>query len=312
MAPTTTAPTTTSSDDNWSPEAIAAVVKVWELTEKEQTDFLSLRDQLLKEDDTNEDGADHNAAANNSVKSHSKNRPSEVVRFLRARPGKVDAAASMFRAMIAWRIENNVDSILLDYQPAQKMLDYYPGAILQGLDKEGDPVYVGRIGVTDGAGILKQYGREEMIRHAIWMRELVSTGEWIATYEQEQAHPVRRITLIEDLEGLSIMSMMKNRALLSVYGEIMRLDQDNYPETAKKLIIIRAPTLFRMVWAIFKHFFDAGVVQKMVFCGSSDYEKVLEKYVDLSIMPDAVVAQGQGKATEGMPSKFEGGPLPKE
>jgi hypothetical protein len=199
-----------------------------------------------------------------------------------------------------------------DYQPDQKMLDYYPGAIMQGLDKEGDPVYVGRIGVTDGAGILKQYGRDEMIRHAIWMRELVSTGEWIATYEQEQARPVRRMTLIEDLEGLSIMSMMNNRALLSVYGEIMRLDQDNYPETAKKLIIIRAPTLFRMVWAIFKHFFDAGVVQKMVFCGSSDYEKVLEKYVDLSIMPDAVVAQGQGKATEGMPSKFEGGRLPKD
>jgi hypothetical protein len=236
-----------------------------------------------------------------------------VVRFLRARPGKVDAAESMFRAMIAWRIENQVDSILQgDYQPDQKMLDYYPGAIMQGLDKEGDPVYVGRIGVTDGAGILKQYGRDEMIRHAIWMRELVSTGEWIATYEQEQARPVRRMTLIEDLEGLSIMSMMNNRALLSVYGEIMRLDQDNYPETAKKLIIIRAPTLFRMVWAIFKHFFDAGVVQKMVFCGSSDYEKVLEKYVDLSIMPDAVVAQGQGKATEGMPSKFEGGRLPKD
>jgi hypothetical protein len=305
MAETTTAvPATDVSDDQWSPDDISAVVKLWDLTEKEQTDLLTLRDQLLLKDDTAENGA--------VVRSHPKNRPSEVVRFLRARPGKVDAAASMFRAMIAWRIENKVDTILQDYQPDQKMLDYYPGAILQGLDKEGDPLYVGRIGVTDGAGILKQYGKEEMIRHAIWVRELVSTGEWIATYEQEQARHVRRITLIEDLEGLSIMSMMSNRPLLSVYGEIMRLDQDNYPETAKKLIIIRAPTLFRMVWAIFKHFFDAGVVQKMVFCGSSDYKKVLEEYVDLSILPDAVVAQGQGKATEGMPSKFEGGPLPKE
>jgi hypothetical protein len=303
MAETTTITATDASDDHWSPEATAAVVKLWELTEIEQTDLLTLRDQLLKDD----------TAENSLVKSHPKNRPSEVVRFLRARPGKVDAAASMFRAMIAWRIENKVDSILQDYQPDQKMLDYYPGAILQGLDKDGgDPVYVGRLGVTDGAGILRQYGKEEMIRHAIWMRELVSTGEWIAKYEQEQGRPVRRITLIEDLEGLSIMSMMSNRPLLSVYGEIMRLDQDNYPETAKKLIIIRAPTLFRMVWAIFKHFFDAGVVQKMVFCGASNYEKVLEEYVDLSILPAAVVPQGQGKAIEGMPSKFEGGPLPKE
>jgi hypothetical protein len=36
----------------------------------------------------------------------------------------------------------------------------------------------------------------------------------------------------EDLEGLSII-LMNNRALLSVYGEIMRVDQDNCrrPET---------------------------------------------------------------------------------
>jgi hypothetical protein len=75
------------------------------------------------------------------------------------------------------------------------------------------------------------------------------------------------------------MSMMNNRALLSVNGESMILDQDSYRETAKKLLIIRAPTIFRMVWAIFKHFFDAGVVQKMVFCGTSGYEKVLEEFV---------------------------------
>jgi metal transporter CNNM len=292
MATPTTTTMTNAGGDQWDPQAISEVVDMWELTEKEQTDLLTLKDQLKDI-------------------SHAKNRPAEVVRFLRARPGKVDAAESMFRAMVEWRIANNVDTILQDYQPPQRLLDFYPGAILEGLDKAGDPVYVGRVGVTDGAGILQQYGREEMVRHAIWMRELVSTGPWIQKYEQEQGRPVRRITLIEDLEGMSISHSM-NRELLSVHGEIMRLDQDNYPETAKKLIIVRAPTLFRMVWSIFKHFFDAGVVQKMVFCGSSDYQKVMAEYVDLSVLPIEIVPDGQGKATEGMPSKFEGGLLPKE
>jgi hypothetical protein len=72
----------------------------------------------------------------------------------------------------------------------------------QVADQQVDPVYVGRIGATDGAGIFKRYGKEEMFRHAIWMRELVSTGEWIQWYEQEQTRPVRRMKLIEDLEGL--------------------------------------------------------------------------------------------------------------
>ena len=218
---------------------------------------------------------------------------------------------AMFRNMVAWRIENKVDSILQDYHPPVELLKYFPGAILQGLDKEGDPVFLSRTGVTDSAGMLHRFGRREMIQHAIWTREMICTGAWIQKYEQEQRRPVKRIVVIEDVHGLPLLQSASNRPLLSMFGEVMQLDQCNYPETAKHLIIIRAPALFRVVWNIVQHFFDPGVRQKMVFCGSSNCNQVLSKYVDLAILPDCVVpGKGKGKAADGMPSNFEGGLLP--
>ena len=57
-----------------------------------------------------------------------------------------------------------------------------------------------------------------------------------------------RITVIEDLKGLSLAQL--SSATVSLYSELMRLDQDNYAETAKKLIIVNAPTIFTTIWSM--------------------------------------------------------------
>ena len=276
-------------DNSWSEANIDATTTLWELTESERKDFLELRDCLKDV-------------------SHWKNCPDTVVRFMRARPGDVPGAEELFRAMIQWRLDNKVDTILEDYTPPQQLMDYYPGAVLKGRDKDGDPVYVGRLGVTDGVGLLERFGEEEMIKHAIWIRELATRGKWVEDFEKETGKPIRRSTLVEDLHGLS--RRVLSTKMLTFYGKLMRLDQDNYCESCKKLIIIRAPTVFRMAWSLAKHFFDAGVVKKMIFTGSSDYLDVLDKYMDREILPAVMCAEGKGDVLEGMPSRFEGGLLP--
>lgn len=276
-------------DNSWSQENVKATLDHWELTDAERKNFSDLRDRLK------------------DVK-HWKNCPDTLVRFQRARPGDVAAAETLFRDMVRWRLDNKADTILEDYKPPRLLMDYYPGAVLKGLDKDGDPVFVGRLGVTDGVGLLEKYGEEEMIRHAIWIRELASRGEWLNQFEREHGRPIKRITLIEDLEGLS-RRVLSSR-MLSFYGKIMRLDQDNYCESCKKLIIVRAPTVFRMAWSLAKHFFDTGVVAKMVFSGSSNYLQVLDQYVDRKILPSAMCPEGQGEVIEGMPDRFEGGLVP--
>lgn len=279
-------------DEPWSDECVARTAALWELSDVEYSKLVDLGRRLQDLD-------------------YHKNIPAEVVRFMKARPSGADAAEAMFRQMVAWRIKNRVDSILQDYHPPRELLEYHPGAILQGLDKEGDPVFLSRTGVTDSAGMLHRFGKHEMIQHAIWLREMICTGVWIQKYEQEHRRPVKRIVIIEDVHGLPLLQSASNRPLLSMYGEVINLDQCNYPETAKHLIIIRAPALFRVIWNIVQHFFDPGVRQKMVFCGSNNYTQVLSKYLDPSILPDCVVpGRGKGKAVDGMPSNFEGGLLP--
>jgi CRAL/TRIO domain len=113
--------------------------------------------------------------------------------------------------------------------------------------------------------------------------------------------------IIEDLQGLSRKVISSHIA--SFYGETMHLDQTNYPDTAKKIIITRTPIIFRMVWSIVKHFFGAHIVEKMEFAGGHNYLQVLEKYIDLEILPSCIFSKGNGEAVSGMSSSFQGGEI---
>ena len=280
------------AEDVWDTNAIDFTSKMWQLSDVEHGQFLELR---------------------NSIKDvkHWKNQPMEVVRFLRARPGNVKAAESMFRKMINWRKENDVENILESYTPPQVLLELYPGAMLEGCDKEGDPIYLERLGVTDGPGLIAKVGASEMIRHGIWLREMISKGQWVQDYEKANGKPVKRITIIEDLQGLS--RRMLFGGTVGVYNELMRLDQDNYCESAKRMIIIRAPWIFTAVWSIVKYFFDPGVVKKMVFTSGDGEEllKELDEYVDRTVLPPCISGvEGKGKPHIGMPTNFNGGLVP--
>lgn len=137
------------------------------------------------------------------------------------------------------------------------MVDFFPGAVLMGLDKDGDPVFVGRMGVIVGACLLRRFGRPEMIQHAIWTKKLVSNGAYVRDYELSQGRHVKPVTSIEDADGLPLLQFAAHRELLSVFGEATQIIQDNYPETVKWGIIIRAPTHFAVIWNTFQHFLIA-------------------------------------------------------
>jgi CRAL/TRIO domain len=74
------------------------------------------------------------------------------------------------------------------------------------------------------------------------------------------------------------------------------------------MIIIRAPSIFRYVWAIVKNFFDPWAVAKMTFTGPEDAEEKLSRFMDLKVLPPCISPKhGKGKAAEGMPQRWEGG-----
>jgi len=270
----------------WSEEDFLKVVWVWDLS---QDEIDKMRELEVKLYDV----------------THWKNNPFEVVRFMKG-PQGYKPAERLFRRMVLWRIDYGVDTILQDYTPPPVLMDYVPSAILHGLDHDGDPIYLERAGATDAASLLKQFGHKALIHHLIWLRELCGRGDWIKDHEERMGRPITQVTIVYDLSGLSSRHM--KAGVLPFFGHMMRLTQDYYTGPVKRMVIIRAPSIFRVVWGIVKHFFDPWAVAKMTFSGPHDHEEVLGRFMDLSVLPPAVSAEhGQGYAADGMPQRFEGG-----
>ena len=77
------------------------------------------------------------------------------------------------------------------------------------------------------------------------------------------------------------------------------------------MVIIRGPSIFKMVWGVVKHVFPPSAVEKMTFSGPNDHEKVLAKFMDLDVLPPCISPEhGRGYAAMGMPQRLEGGPPP--
>lgn len=279
--------------DPWAAEEVEKAVHVWNLTVEEQGKLEQLRERLRDIE-------------------HEKNNPDMVIRFMKARPKSLEDGEKMFRDMIQWRLKNDVDSILEEYTPPRGIRDYVPGAILEQYSSlTGEPIYCERIGSAHSWEMIRRYGEDHLVKHAIWIREQIVNGEWVKEYERRQGRPVKQIIVVEDLHGLSTGHL--DRHLLNAFQKITRLDQDNYPEAASKILNVNAPFVLRLAWSLVKHFFDPQVAAKMVFASHGHTKEVLEKYVgDLSVLPPEIVPEGRGKAAKGLNPNFKGGPLPPE
>lgn len=274
----------TRGPDRWSEKNIQAVVQQFDLNpEMEQR----LRDLQRRVSDID----------------HFKNDPIYLVRFLLGSWGH-NRAEIMFRKMIDWRATNHVDTIFDDYVPPQILLDCVPSAMLKDYDRDGDPIYVERGGAVDAAGLLKIFSKEELLRYGIWTRERNSNGVWINEYERRRGKSAKEITVVYDLKGLSARHL--NPKGIEYFKEIIKITQHNFPSPIKRLIVIRAPRIFTILWNTIKHIFPSALREKMIFLGSTGYLEGLDKYLDINILPPCINPAGSGETAVGMMQHLDG------
>lgn len=270
--------------DFWSEKSVKEVIERWDLSPEMQQRLMEFKEQVADID-------------------HFKNDPHMLVRFLHG-PWGYKEAESMFRKMVEWRLLHNVDTILDDYVPPPLLLEGIPSAVLQDYDREGDPVYVERGGCVNIPGLLKIFGKDEMYKHGIWSRERNTNGAWINDYERRTGRKAKAITIIYDLKGLS--STHLNAKGVEYFKEIMTITKCMFPGPIKKMIIIRAPKIFQIVWSIVKHIFPVSARQKMVFLGNNNYLDEIDKYMDINILPPSIYEGGSGGAAVGMMQTLDG------
>ncbi|XP_006821149.1 SEC14-like protein 1 [Saccoglossus kowalevskii] len=206
-----------------------------------------------------------------------------LLRFLRARDFNVEKAHEMLARSLSWRKQHQVDKILKTWSPPDLLLQYFSGG-WHYLDRDGRPVYILRLGNMDVKGLLKAVGEEGLLRHVL---SLIEDG-LRRTEEATKAtgKPIGAWTFIVDLEGLSMRHLWRPgvKALLRVIEVV----EDNYPETMARLLIVRAPRVFPVLWTLISPFIDENTRQKFMIYGGYDYlgKGGLADYIDPVYIPD--------------------------
>lgn len=225
-----------------------------------------------------------------------------LLRFLRARDFNVEKAREMLSASLIWRKKHGVDKILSDYVLPSVVRDHFPGG-WHHRDREGRPVFLLRLGQMDAKGIIRSIGEEGLTKLTLHICE-----EGIRLTE-ESSHslntPISTWTMLLDLEGLNMRHLWRPgvKALL----HIIEICESNYPETLGRVLIIRAPRVFPILWTLVCPLIDETSRGKFLFYAGSDFNLTpggLMEYLPQENVPDWL----GGPSVTGIP---EGGLVPK-
>jgi CRAL/TRIO domain len=156
--------------------------------------------------------------------------------------------------------------------------------------------------------LLQRYPQDDIIKHIVWLREIGTRGPWIGDYEKRMGRTPSQVTIIYDMQGMS--SRHLKSGVIPLFKSIVQINQRRYCGLAKRIILLRAPSIFNFIWGMAKHFFPPEGQKLMVFTGPSNYMQVLDKYVDREVLPPCICKEGKGSAIDCMPQNFEGGSWP--
>ncbi|MED6109428.1 hypothetical protein PIB30_033507 [Stylosanthes scabra] len=172
-----------------------------------------------------------------------------LLRFLKARDFNIEKTIQMWEEMLNWRKEYGTDTILEDfeYEELEEVLQYYPQGY-HGVDKEGRPVYIERLG---------------------------------------NAHP-SRLMRITTIDRYLKYHGMKNftRTAANLLAAMTKIDNNYYPETLHRMYVVNAgPGFKKMLWPAAQKFLDSKTIAKIQILEPKALCKLLE-VIDSSQLPD--------------------------